>query len=140
MIMGRGGWLHSDPCVTDDQIQLDGAPVDVPVGPTVDDFANALAQHPLLDVTDPVDVTLAGYSGKYIDLQVPTDISACPTSYFPWEGGRSLYAQGPDHRWHLWILDVDDVRVVIQTGDYAGTAPQRQTELVAIVNSIRIEP
>jgi hypothetical protein len=140
MIMGRGGWLHSDPCLTDAQIELNGGLVDIPVGPTVDDFANALAEHPLLDVTAPVDVTLAGYSGKYVDLQIPADISACPTSYFPWEGGRGLYAQGPGNRWHLWILDVNGVRVVIQTHDYAGTSPQRQSELETIVASIQIEP
>ena len=111
---------------------------DIPVGPTVDDFANALADHPLLEVTTPVDVTLAGYSGKYVDLQVPSDISACPSSYRPWEPG--IYAQGPSHRWHLWILDVDGVRVVVTTTDYAGTSPQRQAELQAIVDSIQIEP
>ncbi len=67
MLFTRGGWLRSDPCV--------GAPVDIPVGPTVDDFATALADHPLLDTTDPTDITLAsGYSGKYLDLQVPTEI------------------------------------------------------------------
>ena len=30
---------------------------------------------PLLDTTTPADVTLAGYAGKYFDLQVPADIS-----------------------------------------------------------------
>jgi hypothetical protein len=140
MIFGRGAWLHSDPCVTDEQVQLNGAPPDVPVGPTVDEFVDALAAHPLLDVTAPVDVDLAGYSGKYVDLQVPADISACPTSYFPWEGGRGLYAQGPSHQWHLWIVDVDGIRVVVQTGDYAATRPQRQAELRAIVDSIQITP
>ncbi len=139
MIFGRGGWLHSDPCLTDAQIALNDAPPDVPVGPGVDDFANALAEHPLLDVTAPVDVTLAGYAGKYVDLQVPSDISAC-AAYFPWEGGGGPYAQGPSHRWHLWILDVDDVRVVVQAMDYAGTSPQRQAELGAIVDSIQITP
>jgi hypothetical protein len=134
----RGSWLHSDPCLTVAQdAARDGAPPDVPVGPGVDDFADALADHPLLEATDPVAVTLGGYSGKYVDLQLPSDISRCPTLYFPWEPG--IYAQGPSHRWHLWILDVDGVRVVVQAMDYPGTSPQRQAELQAIVDSIQIE-
>lgn len=131
LIFSRGGGLYAEPCG-------DEPPPNIPVGPTVEDFTNALVDHPKLDVTTPVDVTLAGYSGKYVDLQVPSDISACPTSYFPWEPG--IYAQGPGSRWHLWVLDVDGVRVVVQSTDYAGTSPQRQAELRAIVDSIKIEP
>jgi hypothetical protein len=134
---GRGAWLHSDPCLTEARVQKDGAPPDIPVGPTVDDFASAIADHPTLDATTPVDVTLAGYSGKYIDLQLPADISACQ-AYFPWEPG--IYAQGPSQRSHLWILDVDGIRVVIQSMDYPTTSPQRQAELQAIVDSIQITP
>ena len=134
MIFVRGGWLHTEPCTS-------GDPPDIPdimVGPTVDDFANALADHPRLDTTTPVAVTLAGYSGKYLDLQVPADISACPTSYFPWEPG--LYAAGPNQRWHLWILDVDGTRVVVHATDYVGTSAEDQAELRAIVDSIQIQP
>jgi len=138
MGFGRGSWLHSDPCLTAAQIAADDAPPDVAVGPSVDEFANALADHPLLDVTDPVPVTLGGHSGKYVDLQLPSDLTGCNTSYFPWEPG--IYAQGPSHRWHLWILDVDGVRVVVQTTDYAGTSAQHLAELSAIVESIQIEP
>lgn len=129
---GGAPWLYSDPC---DAIR----PPDIPVGPTVDDFASALADHPLLDVTNPVDVTLGGYSGKYVNLQVPSDISACTDNlYRPWEPG--IYAQGPSHRWHLWILDVDGVRAVVMTYDYPETSQQHRAELQAIVDSIRIDP
>jgi hypothetical protein len=138
MGFGRGSWLHSQPCLTQALIAADGAPPDVPVGPSVDDFADALAQHPLLDVTNPVAVTLGGYSGKYVDLQLPSDLTGCETNYRPWEPG--IYAQGPSHRWHLWILDVDGVRLVVQATDYAGTSAQHQAELAAIVDSIQIEP
>ena len=136
---GRGAWLLSDPCKY--------IAADVPVGPTVADFVDAVAEHPILDTTAPVDVMLAGYSGKYFDLQVPADISNCETEpgnassgpiYRPWEPG--IYAQGPGHRWHLWVLDVDGVRVVVQSMDYAGTSEQRRTELQAIVDSVQIEP
>ena len=130
ILFTRGNWLYSDPCRHDDAL------ADVPVGPTVDDFADALADHPLLDVTAPTDVTLGGYSGKYVELQVPSDIAECDI-YRPW--GRGLYAQGPSNRWRLWILDVDGLRVVVQASDFPGTSQQHRDELQAIVDSIRIE-
>lgn len=131
LIISRGGGLYAEPCG-------DEPPPNIAVGPTVEDFVSALVDHPKLDVTAPIDITLAGFAGKYVDLQVPSDISACAESYFPWEPG--IYAQGPSSRWHLWILDVDGIRVVVQSTDYEGTTPQRQAELRAIVESIEIEP
>jgi hypothetical protein len=89
-------------------------------------------------VTTPVEVTLGGYSGKYMDLQVPSDISACPDSYYPW--APAFYAQGPNHRWHIWSLDVEGVRVVIQSGDFAATLPDDLAEMHRIIDSIQIEP
>jgi hypothetical protein len=133
LLIGRGAWLLTDPCTKDNH----AIPADVAVGPSVDDFAKALADHPLLDVTDPVDVSLAGYSGKYVDLQVPADLSMCEV-YRPFDPG--IYAQGPGHRWHLWILDVDGLRIVVQSTDYLGTSAKHRTELQAIVDSIKIEP
>lgn len=128
----RGGWLYSDPCRNPDTTNPD-----IPVGPTVDDFVNALANHALLDTTAPVDVTVDGFAGKAIDLQVPADISQCEV-YRPWQ--PNIYAQGPGHLWHLRVIDVDGDRVVIQSMDYAGTDSQRRTELEAMVDSIQIEP
>ena len=127
----RGAWLFSDPCRKDE-----GDP-DIPVGPAVDDFVDALANHPLLDTTTPVDVTVDGYAGKALDLNVPDDILVC-TVYRPWEPG--IYAQGPGHLWHLRVIDVDGDRVVIQSMEYADTPSQRRTELEAMVDSIQIEP
>jgi hypothetical protein len=140
LLFVRGGPLHTDPCVTNEAIASDGTMVvpDIPVGPTAAEFATALADHPLLDVTTPVDVSLAGYAGKYVDLQVPSDIAACSGTYRPWEPG--LYAQGLGQRWHLWILDVDGQRVVVQSTDYAGTSAEHRAELQAIVDSVVIEP
>jgi hypothetical protein len=137
MGFGRGSWLHSDPCLTAAQLAA-GARPDIAVGPSVDDFADAIADHPLLDATDPVPVTLGGYSGKYVDLQLPADLTGCEESFYPWEPG--IYAQGPGHRWHLWILDVDGVRFVVLEMDYAGTSAEHRAELAAIVESIHIEP
>ena len=133
----RGSWLLSDPCKYID--------ADIPVGPTVANFVDAVAAHPRLTTTTPVDVTLAGHTGKYFDLQVPADISKCETEpgtseppiYRPWEPG--IYAQGPAQRWHQWVVDVDGIRVLVQSFDFAGTSAAHRAELQAIVNSIRIE-
>lgn len=128
LIPMRGGWLRSDPCLTP-------TPPDIPVGPTVDDFVGALVDHPLLDVTTPVDVTLAGYSGKYLELQVPSDLAGC--EYIVWEPG--IWTQGPGHQWHIWVLDVDGLRVVLRADSFPGTSPQVQAELLAIVDSAHID-
>ncbi len=129
----RGGWLYSQPCIGG---AVDGPP-DIEVGPSADDFAEALAAHPQLDATNPLDVTLGGFSGKYLDLQLPADISKCEV-YLPW--APAFYAQGPSHRWHIWSLDVDGVRVVIQSGDFLGTLPDDLAEMHAIIESIQIQP
>jgi len=132
MIIHRGGWLYSQPCRGEDYRSPD-----MSVGPTVDEWATALDSHPLLQVTTPVDVTLSGYSGKYVELQVPSDIGMC-LLYRPLDDAS--YAQGARQRWHFWILDVEGIRVVIQTTDYPSTPAESQTELQAIVESIEIGP
>ena len=135
---GRGGWLYSELC--------GGPGPDIPTGTTVDEFVTALVDHPDLDVTSPVDVTLGGYSGRYLELRAPANIttdelgpdpSGC-NYYFVWEPG--IYAQGPNALWRIWVLDVDGVRVVVRNDSFPGTTPQVQSQLQAIVDSIQIEP
>jgi hypothetical protein len=126
----RGGWLYPDPCANT-------PPPTIVVGPTVADFVDALADLPGLDVTPQVGFTLDGFDGTYVEVLAPDDLSACP-QWRPWEPGA--YAQGPGHRWHLWVLDVDGIRVVVHAMDFAGTSAERQAELSAIVDSIQIEP
>jgi hypothetical protein len=128
----RGGGLYVDPCRPDDE-----GNADISVGPTVDDFVTALVDHPSLDVTAPVDVTLAGYSGKYVDLLVPDDISEC-FRYRPMDA--HIYAQGPGQRWHMWVLDVNGVRVLVETNDHPGTSADRLAEEQAIIDSLEITP
>ena len=133
-LITRGNWIYSDPCRPGEDIST--AP-EIAVGPTVADFVTALDTHPLLDVTTPVDATLAGYSGKYLEIQVPADISEC-VRYRPILG--TIYAQGPSHRWRYWVLDVEGIRVVIQAYDYPATSTQHRSELQSIVDSIQITP
>ena len=137
LLFARGYSLYSEPCRPTDGIGL-ADDADIEVGPTAAEFVTALDTHPLLDVTTPVDVTVAGYSGKYLVLSAPADISGC-VRYRP-IGGDTIYAQGPAMRWHLWVLDVQGIRVVVEGYDYPGTSAQHQAELQSIVDSMQITP
>ena len=118
-------------------------------GPTVDDLAKALVDRPLRNASKPVDVTLAGYRGKYLEWSVPSDadFSKCDAGagahYFEsWtahggEGDR--YHQGPGQVDRLWILDVDGSRVVIDAFLMPSATSEMRDELSAVVKSIRFE-
>jgi hypothetical protein len=124
------GGLYSDPCHPSSQ-------ADIPIGPSVDEFANALTEQTAYEATTPTDVTLGGYPGKRVDLQLPTDVDSCG-EFYPWNG--SIYAQGPDNQWQVWILDVDGTRFVIVSSFFPGTTAEDRAEQQAIVDSMRIEP
>lgn len=127
--------LYTDSCTSDF----------VQIGLSVDELASALediyGREPSYEVTAPVDITLSGYSGKRMDLFIPSDVdfSSCDNGGYPF-GDGAPYANGPGNRWHLWILDVAWERVVILAHDFATTSQQDQEELLAIVDSIRIGP
>jgi hypothetical protein len=88
-------------------------------------------------VSSPVDVTLAGYSGKYLELRAPANLTPSGCGYFVWEPG--IYAQGPNALWRIWVLDVNGIRVVVRNDSFPGTTPQVQAQLQAIMDSIQIE-
>jgi hypothetical protein len=130
--------LAGDPCRWNEAI-------DIEVGPTVDNLVTALTANPGYETNDPADVTLGGFSGKRIDVQVPADLDLATCSqgqFWVWNlgDGQTIYAQGPEGRFHLWILDVEGSRVLVMTHDFPGTPPDDQAELQAIVDSISIEP
>lgn len=122
LLFSRGPWLYSSERFCQPGT---GAPT-ISTGTTVAEFVDVLVAHPALDVTAPTDVTLAGYSGKYLELQAPDNIATNQDNpaegecayYFVWEPG--IYAQGPNHLWHLWVLDVEGTRVVVRSDTYPG--------------------
>jgi hypothetical protein len=123
--------LHSDPCLDT------SVPPDLPVGPTVDDFVNAVVAHPKLDVSEPTDVELDGYSGRFFTLTAPADISKCEF-WQPWEPG--FHAQGPSNIWDVWVMNVDGFRVVLANEYFPQTSADVKTELRAMVESIGFRP
>ena len=123
--------IYSDPC------ESLGEP-DVDAGATAEDLADAFSAQTAYEASI-TDLTLDGYSGKQVELQLPSEFDAsCPREeYFVFGGGP--YPQGPDNRWHLTILDVDGSRLVIFSHDFAGTPAERRADLQAMVDSIEIE-
>ena len=130
--------LEGDPCDWKE-------PTDIEVGPTVDELVMALAANPGYETTVPADVTLGGFGGKRIDVQVPAglDLATCDDGQFHvWAmgDGQTIYAQGPEGRFRLWVLDVQGSPVIVMTHDFPGTSSGDQAELQAVVDSIQIEP
>jgi hypothetical protein len=137
----------NDPC------QWSGTADDVSLGPTVDDLVGALRAQTAYEVSDQVDVTIGGHSGKRVDIVMPTEpfqgqtptAPGCDDEVFrPWSttahGPNPIYAQGPANRWQTNILDVDGTRLVIVVQDFPGTSPEDRAEMDAIVDSLVIEP
>jgi hypothetical protein len=144
LMFHRGGWLYTVAPICGGSGPADPTGPTIPTGTTVDEFVTALVDHPDLDVTSPSDVTLGGYSGKYLELRAPEntttdelgpDPSGC-NYYFVWEPG--IYAQGPNALWQIWVLDVDGTRAVVRADSFPGTPPGVQSELSAMVGSIEI--
>jgi hypothetical protein len=123
--------IYGDPCASLSDPDVDG-------GTTAEDLAAAFSAQTAYEVAV-ADVSVSGYSGKQVELQLPSEFdAACPRDeYFVFGGGP--YAQGPDNRWHLTILDVDGSRLVIFTHDFPGTPASDRADLQSMVDSIEIE-
>ena len=133
---------------------------DPPVGPSVNDLAAALADLAPFRVTSPPkDVTIYGYSGKYLELTVPDlpvegkgddrRFTGCVDGNLKsWvaaidtEPGDAFYGYNgePGRTEEFWILDVDGTRLVIEA-NWSPASPRKDVaEMRAILGSIRIEP
>lgn len=141
--------LYSDPCHWDVRgIGDAGPPGDVKVGPTVDDMVAALRANTFYTSSAATPVTIDGYAGKELELQLPDDpYTACDKDDPNDSGGHvfvfsgpGLYAQGPANRWHLYILDVDGTRLIAVILSYAKT-PQTDLDLARnVIKTMNINP
>jgi hypothetical protein len=141
--------LYSDPCQWDVRGTHDaGPPGDVRVGPTVAALVAGLRANTFYTSSEPAPVTIDGYRGQELELQLPDDpFTKCdkddpsdPGGHEFVFSGPGLYAQGPANRWHLYILDVDGARLIAVILSYAKT-PQTDVHLAQnIIETMDIHP
>lgn len=117
-------------------------------GPTAEDLAAVLAARPLREASEPQDVEIGGFRGKYLEWSVPDDIdfATCDTDagehYFEsWRGiagGSDRYQQGPGQVDELWIIEVGEHRIVFDL-TYGPDAADSDAveELRSVVDNVR---
>jgi hypothetical protein len=118
-----------------------------PVNPstTADEIATALADQATRDASEPVDVTVGRYDGKFITLHVPEDavFFECETAefvqYVTAHGNFTRNAQGPSQIEELSILDVGGTIVIIDATYRPDTPPALIEEMRGIVASTMFE-
>jgi hypothetical protein len=127
-----------------------GTMLDPPVGPTVDDLANALVAQAGPGATPPVSVMVGGHPGKKVELSIPKgiDVNTCDsdgtfTVFGRWYTGAPVgaapWTYGDEQHNTVYILDVDGSRQVVDTMYLPGTSAADLAELDQIVASIRFE-
>lgn len=112
---------------------------DPPVGPSAADLATALTEAHGWRIHDVTDVRVDGYLGKRVTMTAPEG-SDCADGLLlrtvGWPGFAQSMREG--ERATLWILDVQDERLVIWAASEAVTAAQTR-ELFDVVDSIEID-
>jgi len=123
--------VYTDPCdSTAGFTDLDG---------TVEDFVSAMRAQPLGSSSEPVSVTIDGYSGQYVDLIRNQAGASCGT-YNRWPSSKgSRQALVGEHD-QLWVLDVDGVLLVIDVFSFQETTAEMLANVRQLVESVDIEP
>lgn len=104
------------------------------VGPTVDDFANAMTTIPGTDAVGPTDTTVGGLPAKLVVLTIHADIGCAPTK-FNLYGPNSAYPNNLSSVMSAWIVEVDGARYVFQA-HYGAADSEAEAEISKIIGSI----
>jgi hypothetical protein len=140
--------LFSDACHWD--LDGTGSPDqqgDVVVGPTAADLVSALQANTSYMTSGHEPTNVGGFQARALELQLPGNdvISTCDRrpgestgDYFVFPGG--FYAQGPNSRWHLHIIDVDGTRLITMISIAEGTSEADFEVAETIAMSFEITP
>lgn len=146
-VMGLSVWdaikVPTDPCRWSSTMTTPG--------PTVDALVKALVAQRTRNASAPVQATLAGHKGVYLEWSVPPDMvdgEKCD----PWPdngyrdfvsflgvGGSERYQQLANQIDRLWVLDVNGQRLVVDATYSADATDVQKTELDQVAKSLRFD-
>src|SRR5918992_1310481 len=145
---GTGFNVYGDPCLW--STTTPETPATTP-----DEIAAGFATQALTDATDPVDVTVGGFAGKAVTLQVPISFdipnatrderfAECDEAIFGFYGVAgetepARNAQGAGQIDELWILDVDGAIVILDAVYGPAVPADLVEELRALAESATFE-
>ena len=110
---------------------------------SVEEFVAAVQARDDWTVSAPVDVTVGGYPGSRIDVEVPADATCANGSDYmvlAMPDGQGYRADGPDRIFRLWIVDIDGKPIVIFRLSSSQSPAARVAEGDAIVETSVITP
>ncbi len=119
----------ADPCGSD-------AMVEPPVGPSVDDLVAAIADLEGFESSTPVEVTVDGYSGMQLEVIAPFN-PGCDIR--TWATADRLNGVSSNEHNLLRILDVAGTRVMIAAAYPPDVTADERSEMVGIMDSVRID-
>jgi hypothetical protein len=125
--------LYSDPCRWDVAGTGAADEGDVEVGQTVDDLVAALGENTFYTSTAPAPVTIDGYAGQELEIQLPDDpftdcdVEPGDSSGHAYVFPLSVYVQGPANIWHPSVLEVEGTRLIAAILSYEET-PQAELD------------
>lgn len=128
----RADTIVTDPCA--------GAPAKN-IGDTPQALAEALSSMPGLRTTMPEPVTIDGHPGLHLKLRVAKDVdlSTCAGAQLSlWKYDDNVYDLArTDTVNHLWILQVDDERIITTVTLFPDQPPGQNAEMIAMANGVR---
>ena len=122
----------ADPC---DPLR---APLDPPVGPSVDDLTEAISGLPGFEATNAVDISVDGFRGKELLVTAP---AATDCELWTWSTADRTNGVSPGEVNLLRILNVAGVRIMIAAAYFPPeTSGEELAELRRIFESVRVAP
>jgi hypothetical protein len=106
-------------------------------GPGIDELLQALASQTGLSAGPLTPVTIDGFTGKFVELTVTTDIATCQDGFYPW---LDKFVQGNNEVLRVYAIDVQGFRLTFFARIPERTTEADRTELESIIASVDIEP